>query len=57
MSYGDHDPHKTCVYNAFVYCALPCARGGAPPECRKCGWNPAVDRARRCSAFYATMGT
>lgn len=41
MSNGDHDLHKTCVYNAFVYCALPCAlpcaRGGVPPECRKCG--------------------
>ena len=37
-----------CVYcRAGVECHLPAMYGKIPPECRCCGWNPAVQPARK----------
>ena len=40
-----------CVYCwAGVICRFPAIRGGIPPECKCCGWNPAVEPARKAQA-------
>ena len=40
-----------CVYCwAGVTCHFPAVRGGIPPECKCCGWNPAVEPARKAQA-------
>jgi len=40
-----------CVYcRAGVECHLPAMYGKIPPQCQSCGWNPAIQPARKAQA-------
>lgn len=41
------DAMGSCVYNTAICCKLPAMCGGIPEQCKTCGWNPAVEEARK----------
>lgn len=40
-----------CVYcRAGVICRFPAIHGKIPSQCQRCGWNPAIQPARKAQA-------